>query len=217
MNKKRGFDLKKIFEVNRLVRFFILSDLMFLGGWGLVGPIFAIFVVDDIKGTSLVTVGAVVGVYWLVKAFVQLPLAIHLDKRRGERDDFHALVFGLLLGSVASFSFILVESIPMLFLAVAVKAVAFGFYTPSWSAIFSRHLDKKRYAFDWSLDNATVGIALGATSFLGGAMAKFFGFDAVFALAGTLSFMAVVVLISVPHLVLPKPRGKNLSNNPMFG
>jgi MFS family permease len=211
--KKLGFDLGKMFEVNRLVKFFIYSDLLFMGGWGLIGPIFAIFVVAEVEGATLVTVGAVAGVYWFVKAVVQLPVAMYLDKKEGERDDFHALIFSLLLSGIASFSFVLVESIPMLFLVVAIKAVAFGFYAASWPAIFSRHLDKKRFAFDWSLDSGSIGVVMGLTALVGSAVASVVGFKPVFVFASVLSFAAVLVLLSVPHLILPEPkraRGKAL-------
>jgi len=207
--KKGGFDLKKIFEVDRLVRYFIISDLFFMGGWGLVGPVFAIFIIADVEGATLITIGSAAGVYWLVRSIVQLPVALYLDKKEGERDDFHALIFSLMLSGVASFSFVLVENIFALFFVIAVKAVAFGFYTPAWSAIFSRHLDKKRYAFDWSLDNASVGIAFGLTAFLGSAIVSFLGFKTVFIIAGLLSFSAVMVLLSVPNLILPKVTNTN--------
>lgn len=206
--KKKQLDLKKIFAVNRLVKFFILSDFMFLGGWGLVAPVFAIFVIRDVVGATIVTVGAAASVYWFTKALVQLPVALYIDKKKGERDDFHALIFALILSGFASLSFLVVDTVPLLFLVVFLKAVAFGFYTPSWAAIFSRHLDKKRYAFDWSLDNAMIAISSGVAGLLGGFLASVFGFQAVFIFAGALSFGSVMLLLTVPHLVLPQPVSK---------
>ena len=186
MKKLLPIDVKKIFDVNRVVKLFIMSDFMFLGGWGLIAPIFAIFVVQEIDGATIVTVGAVAAVYWFVKAIVQLPVALYLDKKEGERDDFHSLIFSLLLSGLASFSFLVVQSIPALFLVIFLKGVAFGFYTPAWAAIFSRHLDKKRYAFDWSLDHASIAFASGLAGLTGGVLASVFGFQAVFIFAGVL-------------------------------
>lgn len=205
--KKKFFPIgiRKMFHVNRVVKFFVLSDFMFLGGWGLVAPIFAIFVVQDVAGATILTVGALAAVYWFVNALVQLPVALYLDKKEGERDDFHALIFSLLLSGFASLSFLVADTVPLLFLVIFLKAVAFGFYTPSWSAIFSRHLDRKRRAFDWSLDSTSVSVASGAAGLLGGVLANFFGFQSVFLFAGALSFGSVMLLLSVPHLVLPGP------------
>jgi len=206
--KKSHFSIREVFRVNRLVKYFVLSDLMFMGGWGLVGPIFALFVVRDIPGTTMFTVGAVAAAYWFTKAVVQVPVALYIDKKRGERDDFHALIFSLLLSGFTSFSLALVTSIPTLFFVVIMKGVAFGFYTPSWAAIFSRHLDKKRYAFDWALDHASIGVAFGFAALVGGAVASIFGFKAIFVAASLLSFCAVMLLIFTPHLILPPPKSR---------
>jgi MFS family permease len=197
-----NFNLKDL-KVNRLIRFFVVSDLFFWSGWGMINPIFAIFIVNRIEGATIVTVGAASAIYWVVKALFQMPVALYLDKHEGERDDFHALVSGLILGGIAAFLFLFVNSIAGLYLVVFVQALAFGLYTPSWSAIFSRHLDKKNYAFDWSLDNTAIGLALGITAFVGAALAKLFGFDSIFILTGVLSFTSAMILLFVPDLILP--------------
>jgi len=84
---KSSADLKELFKINRVVRFLILSDLIFLSGWGLIDPIFALFVVRDVLGATIITVGAAISVYWITKSLAQIPIAIYLDKHEGERDD----------------------------------------------------------------------------------------------------------------------------------
>lgn len=205
MKIKVSVDLKELFKINRVVKFLILSDLIFLSGWEMIDPIFALFVVNDVIGATIITVGATVSVYWFTKSLAQIPIAIYLDKHKGERDDFRALVFSLMLSGFASFALVLVKTTPTLFLVLFLKALAFAFYIPSWSAIFSRHLDKKHYAFDWSLDSATIGIASGVAAFAGGAIAGVFGFQAVFIFSSALSFASMMLLLMAPSLILPKP------------
>lgn len=207
MKLKKYFTLKK-FGVNRIIKYFVIADLLFLGGWGLLGPIFPIFILEDIEGATLLTLGAVAALYWLVRSAVQLPVAILIDKHEGEKDDLSVLILGLMLAGFAAMSFLLVKSISGLFIVQFIHAFAFGLYTPSWSAIFSRHLEKKHLAFDWSLDHTAIGIAYAVSSFLGGAMAKFFGFHSVFIVASILSFASAFLLFSVPNLILPKVKSK---------
>ncbi len=197
------FDLKNL-KINRLIKFFVVSDLLFLGGWGLINPIFAIFVVDKIPGANVLTVGAAAAVYWIVKALFQMPVALYIDKHEGEQDDFHALLTGLTLAGFAAIAFLLVRSVFGLLVVVFLQAVAYGFYTPSWSALFSRHLDKEHYAFDWALDSTTIGIASGVAAFLGGALASWLGFEAVFIGASVMSFAAAILLFFAPSLIFPK-------------
>jgi len=203
---KVNIDFKKL-SLNRVIRYFILSDLLLWGGWGLIGPIFALFVVDRIEGAGLVVVGAAAGIYWVVKSLFQIPVALFLDRHKGERDDFYTLVLSLILVGFTAMAFLLVHSVGGLFLVIFLQAIAFGCYTPSWSALFSRHLEKEHYAFNWSLDSTTIGLASGATAFLGGALARFFGFSTVFILASILAFASAFLLIMAPNLILPNTGG----------
>ncbi|HBI25757.1 MAG: hypothetical protein UT41_C0001G0100 [Candidatus Wolfebacteria bacterium GW2011_GWC2_39_22] len=191
-------------KINRIIKFFVLSDLMVWGGWGLVGPIFSIFLINTIEGATVATVGGVVATYWITKSLVQLPVAVALDRHEGERDDFYTLIFALLLAGFTALSYLLVEDIVTLYLVAFLQGLSFGLYVPSWAGIFSRHLDKEHYAFDWSLDSTSIGMASGVAAFAGGALANAFGFDVVFILASVFSFFSAMLLLMVPDLVMPK-------------
>jgi len=203
MHIKINFNTKNL-KINRVIRFLVFSDLFFWGGWGLINPIFALFVVDKISGTTVFTVGTAFALYWIVKALFQIPVSLYLDRHEGEKDDFHALILGLTLAGFAAMAFLLVKSILALYIVMFIQAIAYGLYTPSWSAIFSRHLDKDHYSFDWALDSTTVGIASGVAAFIGGAIAKLFGFEAVFILTSILSLGSASLLFFIPNLILPK-------------
>ncbi len=208
-------------SINRIVRYLVVVDLMLWGGWGLFAPIFAVFILDRIPGATLITIGAVSALYWTVKSIIQIPIALFLDRRAGERDDFYTVIMALILAGFTAISFLLVHTIPGLFLVTFLQAVAFGIYIPAWSGIFSRHLDKNHYSFDWSLDSTSVGFAYGVTALVGGSLAALLGFETVFILASVISFTSAVVLFFAPNLILPKPivksiaeRGVPLSEHP---
>jgi len=150
-------------------------------------------------------VGIAAAIYWLLKSTLELPIAKYLDDTPGEKDDFTALVAGLFLGAFSALGFTWVREIWQLYLVQVVHAIAFALYVPSWSAMFSRHLDKDRVSFDWSLDSTAAGIAAGITGLLSGILAENLGFNGVFVVAGVFAMLAALVLISVPDLVLPKP------------
>ncbi len=198
-------DLKKL-TISRVIKFLVISDLLFLGGWGLIGPILAVFILREVPGTTLFTVGAAVAAYWFAKSLFQLPIAILIDKIEGEKDDFYALLASLMLSGFVAMAYLLVDSVGGLMLVSALQGVAFAFYTPSWSGIFSRHLDKEHYALEWSLDSTTIGFAYGITALAGGAMANYFGFKSVFIFASLASFAAALLLFTVPNLILPKQK-----------
>lgn len=201
MKIKINIDINGL-KVNRIIKFFVMSDLMLWGGWGLIGPIFSIFLVNS--GATVATVGGVVATYWITKSLVQLPVAVALDRHEGERDDFYTLIFALLLAGFTALAYLLVKGIGSLYFVAFLQGLSFGLYSPAWAGIFSRHLDKEHYAFDWSLDSTTIGLASGVAAFIGGTLANAFGFDIVFILASVLSFFSALLLLMVPDLVLSK-------------
>jgi len=194
--------MTKDWKIGTLVRRFVLLDLLFWGGWGLITPILAVFILENIGETTILTVGITSAIYWLVNAVTQLVSAGFIDEQRGEQDDARVLAVGLFLGSLAAFSFLLVETTWHLFLVAALQGVAFGLYSPAWTAIFSRHLDDGHYALDWSLDRTSIAVFSAITAVAGGAIAEFFGFDMIFGLAGILSFLSCVVVLRLPKELL---------------
>lgn len=192
-------------HVNRVVKYFVFADLMFFAGWGFIAPIFSIFVIEEVENATIIAVGISASIYWLARSLIQPFIANAIDKRKGEKDDFYVLILGLVFAGVSAFLFTLVETLPQLYALQVVHGASLGAYSVSWRTIFSRHLDKKRPAFDWSLDSATIGTAIAITSFIGGILASKFGFDVTFMIAGWLSIISAGVIFLVPDLVLPTP------------
>jgi MFS family permease len=194
--------------VGRIVKYFVLTDLTLLAGWGLIEPVLSVFILKNIPGATLTTVGISTAVYWLTRCLLQLPIANYLDRTEGENDDFRSLIAGLLLLSVSAFSFILVDRTWQLYLIQAIHAIGFAFYVPAWSGIFSRHLDRDRMSFDWSLDSTAIGLSTGIAGLTGGILANQFGFTVNFALASVFSLGAAFLLLMTPALILPPPTQK---------
>ena len=162
-------------KVSRLVKYFIICDIIFWSGWGLMAPVFSVFIVEKIPGATLVTVGIAAAIYWILKSLIQLPLANFLDRTVGEKDDFYSLIFGLIIASLTAFSYTFVQTIGALYFVESLHAVGLALYFVGWQAIFSRHLDKDRVSFDWALDSTAIGISAGISGLIGGVVASWFG------------------------------------------
>lgn len=199
MRFKFNFDIK----ISKFIKKFIIADTVLFGGWGFVDPIFSIFIIKEIAGATLITVGVAVAIYWILKSLIQVPVAIFLDKTDGEKDDFYALIGALFLVGIGSLGLVLATQTWHIYLIQIVKALGFGVYVASFPALFSRHLDKGHYSLDWSLDSTSVGLAIGAAGFLSGIIATAFGYDALFILTGLFSFVSAGILLSAPDLMFP--------------
>src|SRR3989344_947335 len=190
-------------KVNRVVKYMVFSYLVLFVGWGLIAPMFSIFVLDKIEGATLITVGIASAVYWVSRAVVQPFVARILDRQKGERDDYFALLGSLIGIGIAAFWIALVNTELMLYVAQAFHGAALGVYSVAWPAIFTRHMDKGEVAFDWSLDRGSIGLAVAAASIAGAQVAEVMGFEMVFVLAGIGSIASAFILMIIPKLIFP--------------
>lgn len=189
--------------VGRFVKRFIMADMALFAGWGMLDPVFSIFIIREIPGATIVTVGTAVAIYWLLKSAIQIPIANALDKENTENHAFLSLVGSLVLVGVTAIAFLAATEIWHIYILQVLKAIAFGVYVPAWSGLFSKHLDKGHYSLDWSLDSTSVGLVTGVTGFLGGVIVAYFGYGMVFILAGIFAFLAAGVTATLPKIILP--------------
>lgn len=201
---KININLKLFPSVNKIVRYFIISDLILWSGWGLIEPLFAVFVIKNIEGATLVSIGFLATIYWVVKGVIQIPVSLFLDKTGGEKDDFYALIFGLMITGIGAFSLILASTMEHIYLIQLIKAIGFALYIPAWSAIFSRHLDKAHTAFDWAFSSSSVSLGIGLAGLIGGSIASVFGFDILFLIVGLMALASAGLLLFVPEFILPR-------------
>ncbi len=183
--------------INKVIKTLILSDFFLQSGWGLIGPIFAIFLTDQIKGGSLEMVGFVAASYWLVKSVVQPFIAHYFDKKEGEKDDFWFLIVGMYVANIIPLGYIFSSQPWQIFVLEAIRGVAMACVVPTWSAIFTRHIDKGREAFSWSMESTGIGFAAGLAGAFGGVLASFLGFQSVFVLVSLFGIISSSVLLLI--------------------
>jgi len=200
--------------IDKIVKTLIISDLVMAAGWGFIGPVFAIFIVQNIAVDSMAHAAEVAGfaslTYWVLKSILQIPIGKYLDKNHGEQDDFWFMFFGTFLSGFVPFIF-MVSSEPLhIYIAQCVQAIAMAMVIPSWSAVFTRHIDKGKEAYEWGLRSTSLGFGAGIAGATGGILVAFFGFKIVFILVSAFTFVSALLLLIIkgdvaPHdKILPK-------------
>lgn len=196
--------------INKIIKTLISSDVVLNAGWGLLGPVFAIFIVEkitigDVQGAAKVA-GFASLVYWLVKSFLQIPIGIYLDKSHSEKDDFWFMVLGTFLAGFVPFGY-LIASLPWhIYICQVIQAIGMAMVIPSWSAIFTRHIDKGQEAFEWGVRSTSFGFGLGIAGAVGGLMVAILGFKVVFVLVGAFTFLSVFLLLFIQKDLAPKDK-----------
>ncbi len=188
--------------INKVIRVLVLGDIMFFSAFGLIGPIFAIFVTDQIAGATVATVGFAATINLLTRALLQMPVARYIDRHRGEKDDFKFMVTGSTLISVVPFIYLFVTVPWHLYLAQVVLGVGGALANPGWYAIFTRHIDKNKEGTEWTLQNIGISLAAAGAAAIGGILAQYFGFRNLFLIVGVLSLVGLIIQMSLYSTVI---------------
>ena len=166
--------------VNKVIKILVLSDFYLIMGDGLVAPIFAIFLTNQIQGADIKVAGYAAAIYWIVKSLVVIPFGKYLDKNHGEKDDLWFVIIGNVLAAFAVFGYIFSYLPWHIYVLQAIYAIGMGMNVPGYTAMFTKHIDKGKEAFDWSVRSCLIGLGSGVSGALGGIIASRFGFNVLF-------------------------------------
>jgi len=177
--------------MNRIIWLLILSDILILSAFGLIGPIFAIFLDTGITGGSITAAGIASSVFFIVKSITQLPLSKMLDNRK---DKLTFLIVGTFLIVVVPFIYVLAPNVNYIYIAEGIYGLGAAMSYPAWFTLFTNHLDKKHQGWEWSVWGTGTGVGAAITAYLGAILAKNFGFNFVFYAVGAVSFIGMMLL-----------------------
>jgi MFS family permease len=184
----------EIFTLNKILYTLILSDFILISAYGLVAPIFAVFLTDRILGATLVTVGIAEAVYLATKSILQVPLGILIDRTEGQKIDFWFLFLGNLMMAVAIFTY-LPATLPWhIYLISFFYGIGAALAFPAWTGMFTRNIVTNRESFAWSLSTTVVEVGEAFAAVIGGVIAEFLGFETLFIVVGAISVIGALSL-----------------------
>ncbi len=189
------------FKLNKIIKYLIFSDLIFYSGWGLVTPIFAIFIVNNIQEGSVLVVGMASAIFWILKSILRIPFGIFLDSHKGEKDDYFFTVFGLFIASLIPFGYIFSKFPWHIYILQAIYAIGMSMSLSGWSAIFTRHIDKGKESTEWGISATAYGIGAGIAAAVGGLAVSKFGFNPVFIVVGIMGLIGVALLLFIKNQI----------------
>ena len=188
-------------HVNKIIKTIIYWDFFINSAWGLLGPIFAIFIVQNIAVGNVAEGAKIAGFaslfYWVLKSLLQIPIGKYLDRNHGERDDFLFMVFGTFLTGLVPFGY-LVSSHPWhIYLWQILHAVGMAMIIPANYAIFTRHIDKGKEAFEWGMETSSIGIGAGIAGGLSGILVAILGFKILFIFVSVFTIFSTILLLFI--------------------
>ncbi len=185
--------------INRVIRQLIMYDFIMQFAFGLLSPIFAVFLLNNIEGSTLKVIGLSATCYWVARVISTVPLSRLMDRLDGERDEFYFAVCGAFLASCIPLMYLLAYKPWHIFVIQFAYGLFNSMAVPAWRILFVDHIDKGRVGFEWSLNDVDAGIAIAISASVGSFIAEAVGFQFLFILVSILGFIATMMLIPLHH------------------
>jgi len=192
-------------KLNKIIKYLIYSDLVFYTGWGLISPIFAIFIIDNIIGGTAFVVGVAAAINLIVRSLLRVPFGMYADK--SQKKAYYFMFFGLLISALVPIGYILSTSPWHIYLLQAILGAALAMSTGGWTGIFAKYMDKGKESTEWGIDAVAVGIGPGIAGAVGGLAVTYFSFNIVFIAVTLIGLLGVFILPIIKKDVLKNTKG----------
>ncbi len=192
-------------KVNPVVIAIMLADTILWSAWNLTGPIFAVFMLTQIKGGTVEAAATGYSIYLIGRVIFEL-LSAKFLMGKSDTTKFIVTVVGMVSITIAYIGFAYSPSVFSVFFFYFVLGGGIGFATPAKSSLFATHLDHKKEATECGVTDAVAYVAMAGTTILGGVISTQWGFTALFLIAAAFNLAGVI-----PYLrFIPSSRRINL-------
>lgn len=189
----------------------ILADFVIWSSGQLFAPIFAIFIEDNLADNAIQIAGTSVAIYFIVRSIFEIPVGIFVDRTNSEKDDLVTAVIGTIVIAAVYFFYTMISQVWHLYLLQVGLGIGAAVAFPGWYSIFTRHIDKTKEAFEWSLYDVTVGVGMAAAAAVGSIIANQFGFEILFYIASVMTLLGAITLLTLKGKIFrPHHHAKNL-------
>lgn len=184
-------------DINPVIRFLIMSDIMIVGAAGMLAPLFALFIKDFIIGSNELVISIAMGSYLLARSVLQIPVATLIDRIKGERDDFTLMVIFSIIAALIPLLYLVINTPAELYLVQILLGVATAITYPSYMAIFTRHVDRNREGTEWGIYYTVTDLGSAALAVIGGYIASVYGFEPLIILVSAIGLFGAFVLTPI--------------------
>lgn len=189
------FHRKKL--LGRSLKILLLTNGLILTAGAMLGPIYALFV-EEIGG-SLLDASYAGAIFALAAGITVLISGKYADKIR--RPEF-IMAIGYTMVGVGFLLLTVVQSIWALLLVQALIGFGEATYSPSFDAIYSRHLDKHNEGKQWGVWESMMYFTTFFGALAGGFITTYYNFDVLFIVMACMCLLSAIYIFFLPQKVL---------------
>lgn len=179
------------FEINPVVKAYMVSEALLWSAWDFITPIFAVFIVKNIPSGSIQTAAIGFSIYLITRVVFEI-ISGRLLQGSTNRKKYTTAILGMICLSFSYLGFAFSQNILTVFFFYSLLGIGLGIASPAKSSLFSTHLDKNKEATEWSLSDALILICMALATALGGFVASQYGFPTLFILSSIISLLATL-------------------------
>jgi DHA1 family quinolone resistance protein-like MFS transporter len=179
--------------MNRTLKLLVFSDIFVLTGFGLISPIMAVFIKENLIGGTIAAIGIAAAITTLVRCILQLLFA-YIAKPNHR---YAMAITGTFIIMTVPFIYLFSTNVTHIYLAALVNGIGAGLANPAWFSLFAANLKKNARGWEWSIYSSSVGIGTAIAAFVGSQLATKFGFQPVFIAVGVLSLVGCLILLGL--------------------
>jgi DHA1 family quinolone resistance protein-like MFS transporter len=192
--------ISDILEMDKTLKLLILSDILVYGALGFIAPILSIFIDKNLVGGGIFTAGLASTIFLVTHAVLQIIFSYKFNPK----DRLWMLWLGTGIIALVPIGYVFSTHIWHLFLAEFFYGLGAAFAYPSWSSLFTSHLEKGKRGFQYSVYSSGLGIGTAITAAIGGLIAEKIGFKFVFMLTSLLAIIGLLILFKLNKGALRK-------------
>jgi len=181
--------------MNKALKILLWADSLYTLSAGMLGPIYAIFVAEKVKGDILTT-----SLSWAVFTFVSgltVILLSRLEEKTKETEKW--VIAGYFLAALGYIGYIFINNVAGLFIVQILLGLGAAINKPAYDAVYSRHLEKEKYVTQWGLWEAKESMVGALAAVSGGLLVTFFSFNLLFILMACLAFLGGFIVLLQPR------------------
>ena len=182
---------------NQAIRILLATNGLVRVAGAMLGPIYALFVSDI--GGSLLDASYAFAIFALAAGITTLISGKYSDKIT---ENEYVVILGYIMMAVGFLGYLFVDSMGTLLVVQIIIGIAEAIYFPAYDALYSKHLDKDKFAREWGAWEAMNYFAITLGAVIGGVLVTLFGFDIIFILMSLLCFVSAIWLFLVPRKII---------------
>ena len=179
--------------MNKTLKLLIFSDIFVLTGFGLINPILALFIKEEITGASIAVVGIAAAITTFLRCILQLVFAYFAKPKQR----YAMVIAGTFLIASVPFVYLFSSKVIHIYIASLINGFGAGLANPAWFSLFAANLNKNARGWEWSIYSSSVGIGTATAAFLGSLLVMKLGFKPVFIIVGFFALIGCFILINL--------------------